>query len=595
MARSFARAGAGRAIEDFSRARGEHKASQRNYAFALEGDEYVFRRHQMDQDSNEINVFEQKVDWILGSGSKSRSYLYQTPSGELFQLPIAYYTGEKMWYMAPGYDRKDHEGVGRHVARECMFCHTDYPQYAEGSDSHASPDIFPTDLPQGIGCQRCHGPGAAHVEAATSEAPSIEKVRSAIVNPVRLDARRRDDVCYQCHMQPSVTLFGVRRFGRGDYSFRPGELLSDYLVQMDPVDAKMPRPERFEINHHPYRLEQSKCFQQGEGALSCVTCHDPHREVPKAERAAHYRAVCEKCHQADSYAAAHAAASPAVENTDCVVCHMPQRRPQDVVHVVMTDHLIQRDPGGPELLAPLQEREPAIEDVELTQPGAVEPGERPLYRAVAVSRATGGAYKSGVQRLELLVEQVSPSHVEPYLDLIKGYLKQKQFPEAEQTARTVLERDPENLQARAWLGLSLLARQDFDAADVELQKVLKVTPQGPEVNYNYGLLMIGRDRYADAITHLETAVKARHNMTLAWYYLGYCHGKLGHLNEAFASYRKTLQIEPAYTRAYIGIGQTLVAQGNREEALRYLEHGLKVASQIAPIAKELDTIRAAAR
>ena len=89
MARSFVRAGAGTAIEDFSRARGEHKPSQRHYSFSLEGDDYVFRRHQTDQSGNEINVFEQKVDWILGSGSKSRSYLYQTPSGELFQLPIA--------------------------------------------------------------------------------------------------------------------------------------------------------------------------------------------------------------------------------------------------------------------------------------------------------------------------------------------------------------------------------------------------------------------------------------------------------------------------------------------------------------------------
>jgi Flp pilus assembly protein TadD len=227
------------------------------------------------------------------------------------------------------------------------------------------------------------------------------------------------------------------------------------------------------------------------------------------------------------------------------------------------------------------------------QPDAVEPGEASLYRAVAISRATGGAYKPGVERLELLIGQVNPSHVEPYLDLIKGYLKQKQFVEAERTARTVLERAPENLQARAWLGLSLLARQELDAADVEFQKVLKATPQGPEVNYNYGLLLIGKDNYAEAITYLETAVKARHNMILAWYYLGYCHGKLGNLNEAFVSYRKTLQIEPTHTRAYIGIGQILAAQGNRDEALRYLEHGLKAARQIAPIAQELDRIRAA--
>jgi Tfp pilus assembly protein PilF len=596
MARSFARPGADAAAEDFSRARGAHAPSQRQYALALEGEDYLFRRYQTDDDGgDEINVFEQKVDWILGSGNKTRSYLYQTESGELFQLPIAYYTDEKMWYMAPGYDRKDHEGVGRHVTRECLFCHSDYPEYAQDSDAYGAPDVFPTNLPQGIGCARCHGPGEAHVEAATSDAANVEKVRAAIVNPARLDARRRDDVCYQCHMQPSVDLFGVRRFGRGDYSFRPGEALSDYQVEMDPVDANMPRPERFEINHHPYRLEQSKCFQQSEGALSCVSCHDPHRGVPEAERAAHYKAACEKCHEPETYSGVHAAASPAVESMDCVSCHMPQRRPQDVVHVVMTDHFIRREPGGPELVAPLQEKEPRLEDVELTRPETVDPGERPLYRAVAVSRAVGGAYKPAMARLELILGQLNPMHVEPYLDLIKGYLRQKQFAEAAQTARLVLDRDPENIQARAWLGLSLLGQQELDAAEEEFQKVLKITPQGPEVNYNYALLLIGKDRYADAVEHLETAVRARHNMAPAWYYLGYCHGKLDQLNEAFLSYRKALQIEPTHTRAYVGIGKTLVAQGNRDEALRYLQHGLKAAAQIAPIAQELDRIKAGAQ
>ena len=347
MARSLSVAGADVAIEDFSRARGAHAASKRQYAFSLEGDDYLFRRHQVDDAGNEINVFEQKVDWILGSGNKSRSYLYQTASGEIFQLPIAYYTDEKMWYMAPGYDRAVHEGVSRDVKRECMFCHSDYPEYAEGSDSYGAAAVYPNDLPEGIGCQRCHGPGEAHLQAATSDAANVEKLRSTIVNPARLDARRRDDVCYQCHMQPSVALFGVRRFGRGDYSFQPGELLSDYRVEMDPVDASQPRTERFEINHHPYRLEQSRCFQESAGALSCVTCHDPHREVPQTKRVEHYRAVCEKCHEPESYAGVHAMANPSVESVDCVSCHMPQRRPQDVVHVAVTDHLIRRSPGGP--------------------------------------------------------------------------------------------------------------------------------------------------------------------------------------------------------------------------------------------------------
>src|SRR5260370_36176261 len=44
--------------------------------------------------------------------------------------------------------------------------------------------------------------------------------------------------------------------------------------------------------------------------------------------------------------------------TDCVAGHMPKRRTEDVVHVVMTDHLIRRRPPSHDLLAELVERHP---------------------------------------------------------------------------------------------------------------------------------------------------------------------------------------------------------------------------------------------
>ena len=593
MARSFVRPAAQHVIEDFSKARGPHEPSKRQYEMAFEGGEYRFRRYQRDEEGQAINVFEHGVDWILGSGDHSRTYLYQTESGELYQLPIAYYAEDKTWFMAPGFDRPNHEGIGRRVSRECMFCHNAYPDVAEGSDAYGVAPVYPKKLPEGIGCQRCHGPGAEHVRTALSPDADLERKRATIVNPARLEPALRNDVCHQCHRQPSAALLGVRRFGRTDYSYRPGEPLADYLVHMDPVEEGKDRSQRFEINHHPYRLEQSQCFRKSDGALSCGTCHDPHRTAPQAERAAHYRTACQTCHQPDGYSAAHAAATPAVDTDNCASCHMPKRRTQDFVHAVMTDHLIRRRPGGEDLLAPLKESEPKITDVELVEPETVpEARDRYIYRAAAVLRAASGSHAAATQRLEMLLAGAEIEDVEPYLDLAKGQLKQRQFEAAEQTARAILDRDPDNQQAREWLGLSLLARRQLDEAQEQFQEVLKQNPNRPEAHYNLGLLLIGKDQYAEAAAHLEKAAKARSNMAPAWYYLGYTNAKLNRLNEAFVSYRRTLQIEPSHTRAYVGIGQILIQQGNRDEAIRYYRHGLKVAAQLAPIAKALDDVLA---
>ena len=589
MARSFLRPAGHQVIEDFSRARGEHKPSKRHFAMAFDEGKYRFRRYQSDDEGNAYNVFEREVDWILGSGDHARTYLYQTESGELYQLPISYYTGEKLWYMTPGFDRPNHEGVGSRVGRECLFCHNAYPNTAEGSDAYGTPPVYPKELPEGISCQRCHGPAADHVRTALSPAADLAQKRASIVNPARLAPTLRNDVCYQCHLQPSAALAGVRRFGRNDYSYRPGEPLADYLVQMDPVDEGKDRDQRFEINHHPYRLEQSQCFQKSEGALVCATCHDPHRTVPTAERPAHYRTACQTCHEPESYTATHAAANPAVESNDCVACHMPQRRTQDVVHAVMTDHLIRRQPGGDDLLAPLTESRPKITDVELLWPESVpKENEQFVYRAIGVLRAADGSHATATERLELLLSSGEIKHVDPYLDLARGQLKQRKFEAAAATAKTILDQDAGNLQAREWLGLALLADRKLDEAHEQLRQVLQQDPNRPEANYNLGLLLIGKDQYAEAVTRFETAVKARSNMAPAWYYLGYANGKLNRLNEAFVSYRRTLQIEPSHARAYVGVGQILIQQGNRDEAIRYYRHGLKVASQLAPIAKALD-------
>ena len=226
MARSFGPPDTGDAVEDWSAARVDHLPSRQRFELAGRGPRLVFRRVALGPGAAALPPFEQAVDWVLGSGHRARTYLYRVPGGELYQLPIAGYSQERRFGLAPGYDRADHEGVLRRVRRECLFCHDAYPDVPAGSDGGLSPQTFPEALPHGIGCQRCHGPGAAHVRAALAGRPGAE-LRAAIVQPARLPPSRRDDVCFQCHLQPAVALPGPRRLGRGDYSFRPGEALAD--------------------------------------------------------------------------------------------------------------------------------------------------------------------------------------------------------------------------------------------------------------------------------------------------------------------------------------------------------------------------------
>jgi tetratricopeptide (TPR) repeat protein len=573
MANSFFRPSAERVIEDFENNRFFHLASQRHYEMVHRDGEYIFKRYEVDADGKPINVYRRKVDWIMGSGNHSRVYLYQTEEGEIYQLPVTWYTQEKSWGMAPSYDRADHEGITRLVRRECMFCHNAYPDAPAGSDAYAMAQVYPQKLPEGIGCQRCHGPGGAHVRAALAEEPDDEKVYDTIVNPAGLERQLAADVCNSCHLQSTVALFGVRRFGRADYSFKPGEAQGDYLVQMDISEADLDRSERFEINHHPYRLHQSVCFQESDGALRCTTCHDPHRKVAPDERIAHYRQACLTCHQDDDCSVDE----PTVEHLsvardNCIDCHMPKRRTQDVIHVAMTDHFIGRRPGGSELLVPLAEKKHTVSEVELLDPQTV-PDEKlaDVYRTLAVLRAASFRHAPATDHLTQLLADDSVQHYEPYVDLAEAQLKLRRFTEAEQSVKKALALKEDLGHVQAWLGLALAAQGKTDEAIEQYQTVLE-SESRPEARYNLGLLLFGRKEYDRAAEQLEQAVASRPNMIMAWFYLGQVHLELDRIEEAAGCFQRALEIQPNSKRVYQAIYRSLTALGKSSEAFRYHRH-----------------------
>lgn len=582
MAKSFFRPAAEKAIEDFDKSF-YHPASQRHYQMEFRDGTYFFRRYQLDANQQSINELDLKVEWVLGSGHNARTYLYREPNGEMYQLPLAWYTQTESWGMAPGFDSARHLGVQRTVRRECMFCHNAYPDVPEATDQYARPHRFPESLPEGIGCQRCHGPGAAHVREAQSADVTLQRLHATIVNPSRLDAGLRDDVCDQCHLQPSVALFGVRAFGRSDYSYRPGQPLNEYLVQTDIVEHDKPKSERFEINHHPYRLRQSRCFQESSGAMNCLTCHDPHRKVPEQERAAHYRTACLGCHSEQSLSTTHAKTVPDVAASDCTSCHMQKRRTQDVVELLATDHLIRRRPGGRELVARIDEADPDIDDVVLIEPDAIPTADSPdAYRAAGALRATGGAHQAAADKLQQILLSHS-THTEPYADVTRSQLMLRDYKGAARSAAELLERDPDNAVAKTWAGTAAIGLGDMERAEEILSETIKSHPDHAEAHYNLALVLISGDRHEEARERLLEAVALRSGFARAWYYLGRVHNRLEQSTNAIDAYKRALAIDPTHTRSYLELGEVLAAQGKHSEALRFYEHGARVALQPAPI------------
>ncbi len=149
--------------------------------------------------------------YYIGSGRRGRSYLFET-DGFLFESPVNWYANKQTWDMAPAYQTTREMPLNLPAYTSCLNCHVSGMQPpAPGTDNRYPNPAF---THTGVACERCHGPGAAHVNGG------------AIVNPAKLPPARRDDICMQCHMEGKAA---IERPGRHVYEFRPGDALSDYV------------------------------------------------------------------------------------------------------------------------------------------------------------------------------------------------------------------------------------------------------------------------------------------------------------------------------------------------------------------------------
>lgn len=332
MAASLSLVNERHAIERFTssaQASGEHGPFQYTATQTPEGGIEHARSLLPLEASPEIRETHQ-VKFVVGSGQKGRSYLIERED-RLFMSPLTWYVDSGIWDLSPGYEEND-LGFGRVVLEDCLFCHSNGTEVVGETKNHYESPLFPRG--HAIGCQRCHGPGSAHVDAHQANSPPA--IDTDIVHPGKLEPHLREAVCQQCH------LAGVARVnptGTSRHDFRPGDPLDaairTYLLapKSDVADAFVGQVEQ---------MYASRCFQSSGGAMGCITCHAPHSVPSPSEAFAHYRSKCLQCHESSACAVDPAERIRGLGRDDCVACHMPAIE-TEVRHTSSTNHRIPRN------------------------------------------------------------------------------------------------------------------------------------------------------------------------------------------------------------------------------------------------------------
>jgi hypothetical protein len=233
-------------------------------------------------------VAEIPVEWAFGSGTHGVTFVSSLGGGLYLEHAFSFYSNDGVFDLTPGHEQLPTGSLmeaagqvfgsqGGRSIRGCFQCHS------TGPVSVSSRQEIEVSQ-QGVRCEACHGPGKTHV---------AEPKSASIRNPRSLPADEQIRFCGSCHRLPGGS-----------------EASNDFSNPWN-------------VRHQPPYLEQSKCFRESNGALTCITCHAPHEPLRRVD-IAYYRAKCSSCHSARHPPAKRCLAD---SDSNCIQCHMPVVQP----------------------------------------------------------------------------------------------------------------------------------------------------------------------------------------------------------------------------------------------------------------------------
>lgn len=235
------------------------------------------------------NTVSMPIKWAFGAGAQT---FVMEQDGHYYEGRLSYYPMVGGLDITVGDQKVSpanvNEAMGRQLSAQelklCIGCHS------TGGVSNGRVTL--DSLTPGVRCAHCHVGADAHLQAIshgklTAVPPSLKHLSGEDVS----------HFCGQCH--------------------RTWEMVARSPGLRGEVDVRF----------QPYRLANSKCFDGVDRRISCVGCHDPHREVVRDD--ATYDVKCSACHGSAGPTGAHligarqAKACP-VATSNCVSCHMPK-------------------------------------------------------------------------------------------------------------------------------------------------------------------------------------------------------------------------------------------------------------------------------
>jgi len=148
------------------------------------------------------------------------------------------------------------------------------------------------------------------------------------------------------------------------------------------------------------------------------------------------------------------------------------------------------------------------------------------------------------------------------------------YPGALKLYRRGLELEPQNVELLNAIGFALFQQGDSGAATVELEKAIAIDPKHWKSHNNLALASIDLGEFELAEAHYRESLAIEPQPAI-YNDLGVVQERLGLPEDALASFRKALELDPKSSAAHTNLGTSLMRSGNYAEAAKHFQAALE--------------------
>jgi tetratricopeptide (TPR) repeat protein len=157
------------------------------------------------------------------------------------------------------------------------------------------------------------------------------------------------------------------------------------------------------------------------------------------------------------------------------------------------------------------------------------------------------------------------------LDKAALHLKKREFQEAREIYRKVLQEDADNISALSNISSASLALQKYDEAIMHLNRALKLQPANAHLYSERGVANFLNNNISAAMADLNHAQQLEPQNPYRYSSRAYVRDKAGDTKGAIVDYEKAISLDPADAIAHNNLGLLLEKSGYKTEAKQRFE------------------------